>query len=136
MPPPVEVCDLWGYAVLWPFLGRLPNGEVIVTNPVEIRVRWTWGTRSMLNSEGETVATDAQAVVALEVAENSILWEGREQDLQGTGTGSLAADPDDLMRVNAVSHSPDLRYDPRNVRRTIGMQYYRKRLTLALPEDL
>jgi hypothetical protein len=63
MPPPIEVCDLIGRAVVWPWLGIQQNNEILVGEPVEVPVRWTWGRTSMVNAEGTRVAVDAKVVV-------------------------------------------------------------------------
>ena len=132
MPPPVEVCDLNGLAILWPFVGYRRNGEVIVGEPVEVPVRWTWGRSSMVTTDGTRVAVDAKVVVDRDIAEDSLMWEGEMVDL--SGTGSTGPTPGDIMRVSSVSYSPDLRYDPRNTRREVGLMYYKGRLPPVVPE--
>ena len=130
MPPPLEVCDLEGTAVLWPFLGYAANGELVVEEPVQLDVRWTWVRSSVVNSEGVRVAVDAKVVVDREVSEDSLLWEGELADL--TGTGSTQPSPGDIMRVATVSEGRDFKYDPRNVRRELGLVFYKGRLPTVL----
>lgn len=130
MPPPLEVCDLEGTAVLWPFLGYSANGEVVVEEPVEVEVRWQWKRSAMVNSEGVTVAVDAKVVVDRDVDENSLMWEGELADL--SGTGSTQPTPGEIMRVAVTLEGRDFKYDPRNTRRELGLVFYKGRLSVVL----
>ena len=130
MPPPLEVCDLEGTAVLWPFLGYGANNEIVVSEPVQLDVRWTRTRSSMVNTEGVRVAVDAKAVVDREVSEDSLMWEGELADL--SGTGSTQPSPGDIMRVAVYSEGRDFKYDPRNVRREVGLVFYKGRLPTVL----
>lgn len=134
MPPPLEVCDLNGVAVLWPYAGTKPNGEIVVTTPVEIPVRWTWRATASASGGG---TFDATVVVAEDVAVDSLMWEGSLSDLTGTSsTGpTLVDDLSSIVRVASANYGRDFKYDPRNVRRELGVVYYRKRLTVVLPEE-
>lgn len=125
MPPPLEVCDLVHTAVLWEWLGVGANNEGVFAEPVQLDVRWTWGRGSTVNSEGTRVAVDARVVLDREVTEDSLMWEGLLVDL--SGTGSTGPQEGDGMRVASYSEGRDFKGDPRNVRREVGLVFYKGR---------
>lgn len=132
MPAPMEVSDCLGKAVVWPFVGRLANGEVVVGEPYELPVRWVRKTTSMLSGEGVNTTVEAQVVLGAThalgyplVTEDSLMWEGELADLQGTG--STGPQQGEGMRVVAANLSPSHRYMTYEHRRTVGLQYYKGR---------
>jgi hypothetical protein len=123
MPKPIEVDDLHGYATLFELAGRDDEGEAILANPRELRVKWDKVYKQAKLSETETVTIMATVVVDQDVPLNSLLWEGRLTDWYGTGSDDVGGE---MMQVILLNSSKDVKY--RNTRRTLELCRYRDRV--------
>lgn len=107
--PALEVSDLKQKAVLWVRTGYDNFGQPTVSNkPVEIRCRWTWTHREIVDPQGNTIAIDANVAVAQDIPENSHLWLGTLKEWNALHSG--ASQPDqNLCEVKVVKKTPDVK---------------------------
>lgn len=123
--PPLETAFRRQTAVLWEWLRVDAYNEPVRSAPVEIECRWKWATTMQAGPQGTPISVDATVVVAQDVPIGSLMFEGDLVEWlghSGTGSGS-AGDGTALMEVVTASFTPDLKN--RNVRRTLGLRYFR-----------
>lgn len=123
--PAVETAFRRQTAVLWEWLRVNAFNEPVIDAPVEIQCRWKWGQSMQSGPQGTPTAVDATVIVAQDVTIGSLLFEGDLNEWlghSGTGSGS-AGDYSYLMEVVTANFTPDLK--ARNVRRTLGLRYFR-----------
>lgn len=118
--PPLETLDRRQRAVLWPAVGVDQYGRTTHGAPREIAVRWVEKRHNVLLPSGDTVPSDAIAVVAEEVRVGSLLALGALTLWMGSGSGD---DDNNLHEVIAASTTPDIKN--RNTRRTLTLMKYR-----------
>ena len=106
-------------AVLWAAVSPVSYdryGQTLVSAPVEIKVRWLTCRREVLDSKGNTIALDAEAVVGQQIPVGSRMWFGSLSSWAGTGSGL----PDkEVHEVKVYHETPDVK--GRAVRRTVGL---------------
>lgn len=119
--PPFETMDRPHDAVLWESTGVTDDyGELIVSSPVEIKVRWNWKRSQTVNARGIPIATDAQVVAAQDIALGSEMWKGTLEDWYATGS---AGDNADILYVATEGNVDDLK--GRITRREYGLSRFR-----------
>jgi hypothetical protein len=116
MPAP-EVAWRYQDAVLWAFVADGADSEPVVSPGVDVKVRWTEGRREAVGPDGNTIALDATAVVALDVAPRSVMWKGKLADFDPTRADN------ELWRVATFKNVPDVK--GRVARREAGLQRFR-----------
>lgn len=112
--PQMEINDLHQKAVYWasdPDNGLDDFGNRKLTAAVEISVRWEIRRKEIVDSDGNTIVLESNAVVDQEIFVNSIVWLGALADIELT--------PVNLRRVVMYTEIPDVKN--RIARRTIGM---------------
>lgn len=102
--PPFQEDHLDQKAVLWELVTFDESNEPIVSPAVEIDCRWVKQSRQGSNSQGTNTNTSATVIVNREIAEGSILWEGKLVDRPDPIPNN-----DPLMEVISYSETPDLR---------------------------
>lgn len=107
--PATELSHRYQAAVLWRKAGMNRYGEPTLHPPEEIRVDWDDTKREVLDSNGQRVAVDAAALVDRDIAVGSEMWLGELALWLGSGTGSGAALPVDVMVVKTFNSTPDFR---------------------------
>ena len=123
--PNIESSCRFQKAVWWAMTGTAYDnyGEPLVSDPVEIDVRWENVRKDILDPQGNTVEVDAVVVVDRDMSVGDILWLGTLYDLPGTSeTPTL-----DIREVVSFSSIPDLK--GRYYRRVVML----KRLSDELP---
>lgn len=107
-------------AVLWSASGYDDYGQVKVSAPVEIGVRWTNKRSEALDPQGNTIAVDASVVVGFsDIPIGSKLWLGSLSSWYGTGSGGQ---DDEVMEVVTSSKGRDIKN--RGIRRTLGLKKF------------
>jgi hypothetical protein len=115
--PPLEETDRLQYAVLWEFAGNDDYGQPsVVTQGIELEVRWKFKRGSSVDAKGLPVAYDAVVIVDREIAVGSNMWLGRLADWDD-------ALKDEVMYVIEYNSTPDLRNI--NERRSVKLSWYR-----------
>lgn len=104
--PPIETAFRCQTAVLWEADGYDDYGSPKVLAPVELNVRWEEVQTEALDAKGNTIAIDAVVVVDRVIAEGSIMWQGKLDDIPGT-TG-IPTDGN-LKQVIKYSDIPDIK---------------------------
>lgn len=99
--PPIETSHRRQRAILWEPSGYGRAGEIKLTDPIEIDIRWEDTQVEVVDDAGSTILTDAVAYVNQDIALNSILWIGELSE--------LPTSPTDLKRVIRVQKIPDLK---------------------------
>ena len=130
MPPPEEG-ERRQTAILWavsPSDGLSPRtgpyGEIIVEDPVEIRVRWVDRSSQTIGPTANTISYDSVAVVGQAIPIGSLMWLGTLEDYYGTGEGDVQSNR--IMQVDEYKETPDLK--GREVLRSVGLMRYKNRL--------
>ena len=100
--PDLETFDLVDDAVLWPFAARSNDGEVTVSGPVPIKVRWRQRQSEAMNAQGHTIMLDASVAVGRDVAIDSLMFLGKIQDYNDADGKS------DKLIVKTFSKTPDV----------------------------
>ena len=97
-------------AVYWPYTGRSDEyEEPILGDPVEVNVRWEYGTNTSQLADGTKVSKDATVFTSVDIPTESQMWKGALADL-----------PDplvDLFVVKDTQKMPDLK--SKKFRRTV-----------------
>jgi hypothetical protein len=115
--PAAEGRDLYQPALLWPKSGYNSFGQPTVGAPEEILVRWNKVRRDVRDSQGNTIAVEAEVVVDQVVVVGSHMWLGSEENWYVDG-GSVGVQVD-VMEVIRYNETPDLKN--RFVRRTVSL---------------
>lgn len=118
MPPPLEYTDLVDKVLVWPAAGVSPEGDTVLSGFVEYDARLVVRKRQMVNAAGQLVSVDAQLTIRGLVGEGSVVWEGGEDDLPGTGSTPEG----DLWQVIATARGKDQK--GQHVRYEYGLQRY------------
>lgn len=123
--PQMETAYRMQKAVYWAADGVDDFGEPrVVSNPVQLDVRWVNKRAKAMDAQGNMVALDATAVVDRAIDPGSKMWLGELADWYGTGSGSGETDNDsELMEVATYDETVDLK--GRNVRRMVGLVKYK-----------
>lgn len=102
MPSNEESCR-FQKAVLWPATGFDDYGKVSISTVtgVEIDVRWEDVQEETLDSNGNTVTTDARVVVDQDITVGSVMWQGALED--------VASPPTNLKQVVSFGKIPDVK---------------------------
>jgi hypothetical protein len=106
---------------LWEKTGDGEDGEPIVTDPIEIPVKWEDVKREVLLPNGTTIGTDATVFVNRLIPLGSIIWLGKLTDITGT-------DPPTSPTYQVVARDvvPDIK--GRASDRTVGVIRFRDTL--------
>jgi len=88
-------------AVYWSFSGVDNYGEVKVSSPIALKVRWEDTQSEIASPEGDTIRSDAQVYVDRVIAEGSMLWKGHIDDLPSPVTN--------VKKVVASSDIPNIK---------------------------
>ena len=123
MPAP-ETAYLFEKAVLWAAGGFDQYGQEKVNAPVEINCRWNKKRTQVKDATGATITVDATVVVSREIRPGAVMWEGELEDWYGTGSAHFT--DSELMKVVSYDETSDLKM--RNVRRQIGLVFFRESL--------
>ena len=116
MPRP-EVSDLRQKAVLLAATGKADtHGEFLVGAAQEISVRWSFDRRETRDPEGQSIAIDAVAAVAVAIPIGSRLWLGKLANFTGEANHTM-------MTVVNYREVPDLK--ARNFRRSVDLKKYK-----------
>lgn len=117
-------------ALLWVVTGRDKYDQLIRSaSPIELRVRWIRGRRTVRTQEGNTLNLDASAIVDREIELGSQMWLGGNlDDLIGTGTGTQFVDETDpdLYEVVFYDYTKDIK--GREIFHEVGLARTRERL--------
>lgn len=113
--PPMELAYRMQRAVLWEKTGVDEYGVVQVDARVEMCVRWVNKKQEFLQPDGSTISVDATVVVCRDVSDNSLMWEGGEEDIPGTSF----IPEEDIYQVVTRNIAKDMK--GRVVRRTLGL---------------
>lgn len=124
--PPLETMGRGQDAVLWPAAGEDRFGEVLLGDPVPVRVKWDWTRRVMRGPDGNPVVVDAVAVCDRRVEVGSLLRLGSIDDLP-PGT-DLSAEVSEAMQVVAYEETGAVKYRPAHVYRELGLSRTRDSL--------
>ena len=120
MPPPEEA-HRHQDALLWVKVGVDGYGQEIVSAPIELKVRWEFTRRDILDPDGNRVTVDAMVVTNRVISIGSTMWLGTLEEWQlGSGSGGL---DDEVMQVVVYMQSPDVKN--RSTRREVGLSKYR-----------
>lgn len=119
--PAFEVMDMQQDAVLWRKTGSTEYNVTIVSAAESLKVRWVNKRREIVDSKGNTIATDAQVVSCEDIPIGSIMWEGCYDDLS-SGTGSTPVPTGNLMIVVTHDRASDIKN--RVTRRTYNLMRY------------
>jgi hypothetical protein len=119
--PSLELKDRYQYAVLWAFAGYDASGEVVVDDPVEVRVRWEEQSTDprrgqILGPDGNLVTLLSTVVVDRRIEVGSLMWKGRLRDYNANVETQV-------REVVLYSEIPDLKN--RNTRREVGLGFYK-----------
>src|SRR5690606_12008808 len=101
-------------------LSRDVHGEPTFASPVELDVRWEYRNTEEIDPQGNTIVTNALAVVDRDLSVDDCMWLGELADWLGTGTGVVEAE---IMRVASFSKIPDVK--GRHYRRVARLQRFR-----------
>ncbi len=131
--PPFEDDDLLDKAALWASAGVDDYAEPLVRRAVQIDCRWVGAQSRVLAPDGNTIAVDATAVVAQDIAigsimyllPDSVVWRD-DETVPGTGTWDLTVPTAGLMQVKAVNGTYDIKRTWQ--RRTVGLMRYNSAL--------
>jgi hypothetical protein len=108
-------------ALLWNKIGVRDDGEPAVEEtPTPLWVRWVWTKADMLDTAGNPISVDAQAVVDRDIAPDSEMWLGSLEDWLGTGSGQPE---DDVCVVKSIQTAYNIKGTA--VRRELGLVRYR-----------
>lgn len=108
----MEHADRHQTAVLWEATGFDEFGNVTVSSPVELKVRWQSIRQELTQTDGTVKATDSSVVVNRQITEGSIMR-----------LGTLATTPNpptNLKRVVRYNETPSLKN--RFVRQTVDLE--------------
>lgn len=118
--PPFETMDRYQSAVYWAASSAGPTGEPTLADPVELEVRWRWGSQQATAADGTPTRIDASVVLDQQVSLGSLMVQGSLADFLGTGSGVL---PVEYMEVVTYKEVPDIKGV--NTRYRCGLRYYR-----------
>lgn len=93
------------YAVLWMFVRFDNHGDLVVEQPVELKVRWEPTYKMGVDAKGEPIAITADVAVDRPITIGSIMWRGRINDIPGTAYTPTS----DLMKVIGFDEVPDVK---------------------------
>ena len=116
--PAIETADRHQTAMLWPASGQGDYGKHKVTAPIQIKVRWEDRQSETVDSQGNTIGTNATVVVDRVIAVGSIMWLGKKDD--------LADPPVNLKEVVDYSAIPDVK--GRKTRRVVKLVRHSNKL--------
>lgn len=111
---PVETSSLTEKAVYWAASGHNRNGEIRLSDPVEIDVRWEEGQQRSMDAQGTPLNIDAMIYLDTVLTTESIVWRGELDDLPDS--------PTNLYRVVFYEEVPDIKGV--EVQRDAGLQRY------------
>ena len=124
--PALDVNERRQSAVLWPVSAYDEYGKPTVGTYEDIRVRWITGRKASLDSKGNTIALDAQAVVGQVIEVDSRMWLAPDNTYsaieQWLGSGS-SGDETETYIVVKYDETPDGKN--RDIRRTVGLAKYK-----------
>lgn len=127
--PPLETMDRHDHAVVWPFVRWAGDGEPVVGEPYEVKVRWVDGRYERRQPDGSSRFYDAVAVLAEEVEVGSLMWQGRETDLPaGSGSYTETSGVGVLYIVHDYRETTDIKGRTNNTRRTALLGRFRDTL--------
>ena len=128
MPPP-ETFHRHQRMLMWEKVRNNRYGDPIVTDPIELMVRWEDGQKDMRKPDGTYVTVDATVVVDRAVPVGSNVWlapnklySALEQYL-GSGSGN---EDHDMMQVVIYDYTPDIKN--RVTRRVLGVARFKEDL--------
>jgi len=100
--PAIEAQNRFQKATLWAKYGTDRNGEVTVSSPVNIKVRWDAGLSATVDQTGTTTAKNGTVIVNQDVTEGSILRLGEVCSLPTPVT-------DGLFEIMSFKKTPDVK---------------------------
>lgn len=121
--PPLELEQRNQDAVVWAFDSFDSHGQIRVTAPEEIRVRWEWTWNRVSDPKGNNVTIDAEIVADADYPVGSLLWLGTLDDWYGSGSGGAN---NGLVEVVTFRRIPDDK--GRNTRRSLMCRRFRNTL--------
>lgn len=108
----------WRYqeVTCWYKVGVDAYSEPIVSQPIQLNVRWQLVHEEVVNAKGDTIALESKVVVDRDIPEGSIFWFGELSDWYGTGSnnGDL-----ELMQVVTINKATNIK--GRHIRRVLGL---------------
>lgn len=104
--PPLQDVSRTGWAVLWPFVRWVGDGEPAVGEPDEVKVNLVVKRTERRLADGTSIVYDGVARVGQEIAIGSLLWAGRFADLPA-GTGTFSELDGELYKVDAYHEQGD-----------------------------
>lgn len=99
--PSVERIERHQKAVLWAFHSHDRHGQIKVSSPVELTVRWEEERRSTIGDDGTPLSIDVTVWVDRDIRPLSIMRLGKLASLPNPVTG--------LMQVITTEKSPDIK---------------------------
>lgn len=120
MPAP-EQNDRCQKALLFEVVGVDEFNEPLISDPIELDVRWVWKATQMPGPNGNPVRVDSTVILDREVPIGSTMVESTLEDWYGTGS---AEGQHTIMEVVAMGITPDIKN--RNVRYVGGLAYFKE----------
>lgn len=117
--PALETRDRKQWAVYWEYVGQDSFGLPVVSDGVEIRVRWNDKVTQVIDPSGNTVQSSAQIITDRTLPIQSILRKGRLAEVTGPPYSGLHI-------VIGDNTTPDLKN--RNNRYEFSMMRYSQQL--------
>jgi hypothetical protein len=118
--PTIEAFDRYQTAVLWVKTGVDRYGAPVVSEPIEVRVRWNTKRTEGTDALGNPIALDAQVVVDRVIPVDSQMWLGSLSHWYGTGS---AGQDDEVMFVRTFDRVLDVK--GRVARMQVGLSRFR-----------
>src|SRR6185369_2639674 len=126
--PPLELEDLFDYALLWPVrsgrLGFNRYGQVRVRaeDRVQIPVHWTDTDDEVKQADKSVIRISARIAADRDIPMGSIMWHGTEEDLfNGDQTGTGSGDIPDTGFMQVVTRDIELDFRGRETRYEYGL---------------
>jgi len=120
--PDFETMDLEQTAVYWEKVGDNNEGLPIVTDPVEIDVRWVDKKGTIKDPKGNSISTDGDLACDQELVEQSLVWLGTLEAWNTVTNGGLGFQGANVSSILDVTITPDLK--ARNARWTARVMRY------------
>lgn len=122
--PPMTRRGRYQAAVLWAYAGVDRYGQIVRSEPREIRVRWEEAETTEDTPDGKSLDLRFQVVVGEEIPLESLMWKGTLAAWYGTtGTGGEENEGEqEVCRVVSYTEVPDVQY--RRKLRSVSLARY------------